>query len=345
MIENLPRIYSIGLVCPLGKTYSESAQAYAKGEIAFRRASGLIGLDALPPTLAFVFPHDQPRNFIERLSLLFHTAIRQCEDALHQLHGLPPIPLHIFLPPWIERSSILPKLRETFDSAHRSLMASPLLHFGGPAECLVYAAALATEVQAEKLDFALLCAIDSFIHPDLLDFLNFNEDILTAENPYGFVPAEAASAILISRESVIRGRIAPLGSILAMRSAREPENVKSPEGIIGRGLADCFDFGVGYPISRLIVDLNGQRYRSEEFGFALTSTTLDLQYLAPDPEAPASKMGDVGTATALTYLAFALADKPANNYQPSEVHANSNNALIATSSPSGLRATMIVEKG
>ena len=339
MIETLPRIYSIGLISPLGRTYQESARAYREGEIALRRAPGLVGIDAIPPTLAFVFPYDQPRDFIERLSLLLNAAIRQCSHELDQLCDLPRIPMHIFLPPWIERSRLLPRLTHEFHSTHPTILDSPVLHFGGPAETFVCAADLAAAVYSKKLDCVLLCAIDSLIQPDLLDFLSFNEEILSSQNPYGFIPGEAASVILISREGVIRSRISAQGSIVAGRSSREPENVKSPKGIIGRGLADCFDFGVDYPISRLIVDLNGQRYRSEEFGFAIANTTLDLQHLANDPEAPASKMGHLGTATGLTYLALALAEKPAEFGHPGPY-----NTLISTSSPSGWRATMIVEK-
>jgi 3-oxoacyl-[acyl-carrier-protein] synthase-1 len=189
---------------------------------------------------------------------------------------------------------------------------------------------------------ATVCSVDSYIHPDLLTKLATEERILDGENPYGLVPGEAASAILVGHGGFMRG-VPPLGQILRMTEATEPEELRSLKGIIGRGLASCFRFDEAVPVSRLIADLNGERYRAEELGFAATSAPRRMANLFDDPETPAANFGDIGAATGGAYAALALTPPPRWRVRPVDTMGREI-AVISTSSRTGLRATLVVER-
>jgi hypothetical protein len=338
MRENWPQIYSTGLVCPLGETFIEATQAYANGKFGLRKGIGICGLDGLPLTLAFVYRYNEPRDYGERLRRLISGALAQCREAVERLAPPAQIPLHIVLPQWMEKHPSLAELNGRIQRSH-SWCGSLTFHFGGPAESLALVSQLAATVYRGQREMVLLCAADSYIFPALLDHLSDAEVVLNQNNPYGFVPGEAACALLISRETFIRGRIPSQGSIEWVKTSAEPENIQAPQGVIGRGLAICFNLGKQWELARLLIDLNGERYRAEEFGFAIAASPQDLMHLANDPEAPALQMGDLGSATGLVYAALALAEP---KKRPDAVPGNA--ALISISSRSGARATMIVAR-
>lgn len=329
-MTSAPQIYAAGLVCPLGKTLDEAAQAYASSRYALKRDQKLYGIDALPITLAYVWPYDDPRDYAQRLALLLHGAAEQCFDALERLAPQRRIPFYILAPAWLRASPALKDFARKIGDPHIFLNPDASIHFGGHADFIPLMANVSAHIRDGKIDAALVCALDSFIEPQILDALSLSNAILNEENPYGFVPSEAGAALLLSNESFAQSRVAPIGAIGETATAQEAEDIKDPQGIIGRALAQCFEIAENQNIQRILIDLNGERWRAEEFGFALAAKAkAALIDCAANPDAPAAQMGDVGAATGAVLAALAA--------------TQNKTTLISTSSENGGRSVAIIQ--
>jgi hypothetical protein len=336
--QRRPSFYGTGVVCSLGAG-REAIAGYEMGACGFEKARGLCGIDAMPPILAWVYPNDQPRDFAERLALLLNEVLNQCLPAVQSTGAQGKVALHILFPEWMSRSKLLIEdVLRRIGQQHKSAFNYPETHFGSHAEGLNLMSDIAKSIASGTEDIAVACAVDSYIHSDLLDRLSVSELILNRENPYGFVPGEGAGALVISTDEFVKGHAQPVGILKSARTAIETEDVKAPKGVMGRGLADCFEGSEDHRISRLMADLNGERHRAEEFGFAIAARGQHLMHVADNPETPALQIGDLGAATGLVYAALALGN-------PSEESdAAGQCTLISTSSRSGRRFTMIIER-
>jgi hypothetical protein len=162
---------------------------------------------------------------------------------------------------------------------------------------------------------------------------------LTSENPYGSVPSEGACFLLLASEETIPEQ-APIGQILSVFRSKELEDITRPRGIIGRGLAKAFRDAAGYaPPDRLISDLNGERWRAEEFGFAVSAAGAPISDLASIVETPALYLGDCGVAAGPIFAALALVDSPEQKKR-----ATGPVGMISMSSRGQERAIMFLER-
>lgn len=81
---------------------------------------------------------------------------------------------------------------------------------------------------------------------------------------------------------------------------------------MGRALASCYGALLegGFSPDRFIVDLNGDRVRAEEFGYAITTNAAQMADLSEKAEIPSLQMGDLGAASGLVMAALALGPPP-----------------------------------
>lgn len=306
--ERVSAILAAGLCCPLGDNFAETARRYAAGERGLRRERNFVGADGLPPPLAQAIPIAECREYYERLRRLLAAALADCRSQV------PPPPGG-----WLLRLTVTRDLYEHPDrEAIRALLLEPHagvlrdieLRPGGPAEALSDLAHAAMAVREGRDEHALVGALDSFIHPLPLDRLAEDERILMQGNPWGMIPGEAAVVLAVGIET----RRPALGHVLGVFRGVEEEDVTAPKGVVGRGLAKAYERAARFlPPDRLMADLNGERWRAEEFGFAVAraaSPGSGIVALAADPETPALHLGDCGTATGLLLPALALADPP-----------------------------------
>ena len=153
----------------------------------------------------------------------------------------------------------------------------------------------------------LIVGVDGFLHAPTLRALHAERRLLTVSNSDGFIPGEAAAALLLepyssgfSHGAVIHG----------WGFAQEPAPIRSEDPLKAAGLTQAIKetlrrSGLGYEaIDYRICDANGEQYIFKEAALALTRT-LRIRKPEFDIWHPADCIGEVGAATVPCCLAVA----------------------------------------
>jgi 3-oxoacyl-[acyl-carrier-protein] synthase I len=191
-----------------------------------------------------------------------------------------------------------------------------------------------------EADLCLAGGVDSYLDAATLRWLEEEDRIHTARRPWGFRPGEAAGFCLLASPSWLASRAAAPVSLLAVSSADEPSPIRTRTVCVGAGLTAAFDGALaplsaaGRRVDRLIGDLNGEPYRADELGFAL-SRTADAFAAPVDVLAPAQHWGDVGAASGALFAGLAFAAATAG-------HGTGLSTLIWASSEGGARAAALL---
>lgn len=197
---------------------------------------------------------------------------------------------------------------------------------------------------AGDLDGCIVAGVDSYLDPQTLEWIEACDQYHGAgrlNNAWGFLPGEAAGALLILRPSVAhRLGAAVLARILSVGCAQEDKRIKTETVCLGEGLTAAFRAGVeGLPkgglISDIYCDMNGEPYRADEYGF----TCLRMGELLPDASgfnAPADCWGDVCAASGPLSVALAV-------IAGQKRYARGRHALAWSSSEGGERAAALIE--
>jgi 3-oxoacyl-[acyl-carrier-protein] synthase I len=192
---------------------------------------------------------------------------------------------------------------------------------------------------------AVVVAVDSWLHPNALDWLETQELLHNASkiykgqarrNPYGFIPGEAAAAVMVSSTGPA------WCSIIGAGATAEPVLRTDPRPCTGLGWTQAAQSALATlpedcKISLIMSDLNGEPYRADQFGF----TALRISERLIDNwerYTPALVTGDVGTATALVHVALsANILRQKDQGMPQQTH------LLLSSSDDSLRAAMVLK--
>ncbi len=197
-------------------------------------------------------------------------------------------------------------------------------------------------VRSGSAEFALAGGVDSYIEPETLEWLESSDQLHSSgeeNNPYGFIPGEAAGFVLLaSADAAERFKFSTPLEMQIVATARETKLIKTDSVCTGEGLIALFRALAGDPpatrVDHLYCDMNGEPYRADEFGFA----TIRAGKLFRDPSSfttPADCWGDVGAASGpLLLLAADAATR--KGYAPGPVLAG------FTSSESGERCGFVV---
>src|SRR5262249_46460325 len=157
----------------------------------------------------------------------------------------------------------------------------------------------------------------------------------------GFIPGEGAGCLALAR-SQLRSRIdaSTLAVVGGVGLAQETLLRDSETGSFGMGMTEAVRAAAGGlqlprdAVDTLYSDINGERYRSEEWGFVAMKTYAlwrSLEY-----EAPGSCWGDVGAAFGT--LAGVLA---VQSYQRG--YARGPRTMVMAGSDSGTRGAMLLQ--
>ena len=180
-------------------------------------------------------------------------------------------------------------------------------HAGGIA-AMETAQRLIAEGSAE---IVLAAGVDSYLVPETLEWLDETEQLHSEENIYGFCPGEAAGAVLVAQaEAARRLGQAPLLELVSVGSGIEKNRIKTEDICLGEGLAAAFRAAAGplegkEKVDRILCDMNGERYRGNEYGLAVLKNA-GLFRNAADFETPADCWGDVGAASGTLYACLAV---------------------------------------
>jgi 3-oxoacyl-[acyl-carrier-protein] synthase-1 len=161
----------------------------------------------------------------------------------------------------------------------------------------------AQRIEAGELDICIAAGVDSYHDARSLAWLDRNGALMSAGNRNGFPPGEGAGACLIAARSFAETHGLPVRArIMAAATAREPHPIGTTGVCTGEGLTAALNGASAamlppdQAITATYCDLNGQRYRNEEYVYALLRVQ-ELFVDAHDYECPADCWGDMGAAT------------------------------------------------
>jgi 3-oxoacyl-[acyl-carrier-protein] synthase-1 len=194
--------------------------------------------------------------------------------------------------------------------------------------------------QREDILF-LVVGADSYHHVHTFLWLEDNLQFAQRNIRSGFVPGEGAGCLVLASSRLRSTLNLPLLAIIVgIGTALETILRDSETGSFGIGMTaavrkaakelqlPCDSVGTVYS------DINGERYRSEEWGFVAMRTPMLWKSL--DYEAPSNCWGDVGAAFG-TLAGMLVVQSFARRY------AQDPRAMVMAGSESGLRGAMLLQ--
>jgi 3-oxoacyl-[acyl-carrier-protein] synthase-1 len=170
------------------------------------------------------------------------------------------------------------------------------------------------DIAALRLDACVLVGVDSYLTAETLEWLEAEEQLHGAgrsNNAWGFIPGEAAGALLIVGDRFAAGKgEAPFGEVIGVGLGREANRMKTAAVCTGDGLTRAFRAALDHlpaaeQVQNVYCDMNGETYRADEYGF--TALRVKERVSAPtDFVAPADCWGDIGAASAPLHVMLAL---------------------------------------
>ncbi|MEM9460054.1 MAG: beta-ketoacyl synthase N-terminal-like domain-containing protein [Myxococcota bacterium] len=181
---------------------------------------------------------------------------------------------------------------------------------------------------------------DSYHEPKTLAWLQRNGQLKTLATRSGFLPGEGAGFVVAASTRLTahfhRGdRVEVLGSA----SALEPKLIKTGADTVGEGLSRAIREAAASlrsPVHNIYCDINGERYRTDEWAFV----SLRCHSVLDDPAgyvAPVDCWGDLGAATGTVGLSLAMQAWERG-------YARGPTALICAGSEDGLRCVTVLER-
>lgn len=202
----------------------------------------------------------------------------------------------------------------------------------------------ARRIQDNKADVCIAGGVDSYLDPDTLVWLDDNRQLVGKMSRSGFIPGEGAGfCAVVSSAFLYPNKIHSLAQIATFHTAQETKLIKSDAICLAEGLSEAIVEaiqGLNLPadvVGGVLCDINGERYRSEEWGFAILKTAH--AFANPnDYDCPASSWGDVGAASGPLFGILAVRARQ-RGYDKGDRY------MLWTSSESGNRSAMILELG
>lgn len=194
---------------------------------------------------------------------------------------------------------------------------------------------------AGRATYHLVCGAESYLEEETLDWLEADRRLTRKGVRNGFTPGEAAGAILLaSAEAIRRASIAPMAAVRGVGTSMEPRTILSGKDSLGEGLSRAIEkacSGLRLPeeaVDAVWCDINGERYRTEEWGFALLRSQREIK--TTDYELLSSSWGDIGAATVPLQCVMAVQSWRRGC-------AAGQRALICAGSDGGLRGAVVLE--
>lgn len=182
----------------------------------------------------------------------------------------------------------------------------------GHASGLIAIDAACKQIRTGQAEVCIVAGVNSYLDLKTLEWLDENKQLATSYHRGAFFPGEGASAIAVASNTFVhRFKMESLAVIRGIGIATETKKIKTDTVCLGEGLTESVKKAVmplrlpQEAVEGIICDINGERYRSEEWGFVL----LRLPNAMVDPtdyDLPASCWGDVGAASGPLFVAMAV---------------------------------------
>jgi 3-oxoacyl-[acyl-carrier-protein] synthase-1 len=193
-----------------------------------------------------------------------------------------------------------------------------------------------------RADLCAVVGVDSYFSPDTIDWLAEHRRLTGEGNRDGFIPGEAAGCIVVASPYARSALQLPaLALVRGAHSARESVLLSGNDEILGHGLTEAILGAAGSlqlpaeAIDDVFSDINGERYRTDEWCMALlrmSHVLRSVQY-----QIPASCWGDAGAASGALGCMLAI-----RAWQRD--YGNGPRALVWGSSEGGLRSAVVLEQ-
>ena len=153
----------------------------------------------------------------------------------------------------------------------------------------------------------VVCGIESYKNIDTLHWLESQNRLKSIAQPHGFIPGEAAGAVLVTNlEFAKKYHLPSFAQVLATCHSMEPKPWYTFELSIAEGLTKTFHgvLTADMPIANETwADLNGELWRAEEWALAYIRTgSRHGEPLAIHH--PCESWGDVGAASGILLAAL-----------------------------------------
>ncbi|MFV0300522.1 MAG: beta-ketoacyl synthase N-terminal-like domain-containing protein [Paracoccus sp. (in: a-proteobacteria)] len=342
-------IIGIGARTPLGLGRAASAAAVRCGISAIAEHPHLIDRFGEPMKVTRDAELEIDLSGAERLAALAIPALTEALAPLADIEAAPRIALTFSLgevrPGQAAKTgrAVAGLLHVWLEAQFGSCRVLPWMggHAGG-----ILAIQAGTRLIAEgRADLVLAGGVDSYLATETLEWLDETEQLHSDGYIYGFCPGEAAGFVLMAAPGTVRKLgLHPLLELAGIGAGVETNLIGTEDIVLGEGLAAALreagsqaglsgDGGV----DRILCDMNGERYRGNEYGFAVLKSA-GLFRDAGDFEAPADCWGDVGAASGPLYVAL-IAEAESRGYSRGPL------SLIWASSRAGRRGAAILRGG
>ncbi|NRF66448.1 hypothetical protein HLB44_05585 [Aquincola sp. S2] len=215
------------------------------------------------------------------------------------------------------------------------------LSTGGQCAGAELIAAAANDIQQRSVDVAVVLTVDSLLDEDTLTWLHHTGRLKCDAAPAGLQPGEAAVALALLPAQ--DAAAAPDEALRLIRLAFDSEDKAQIEGEVssGEALARVVDAALARPADGapwLFSDHNGEVYRANDFGCALTRLRAGhAGFAAPIVWYPALSFGDTGTCAAPLAIAMALQAR-------SRRYAPADSALVCCAADGRGRAALLLQR-
>ena len=338
-------VVGVGARTPLGLNGPSTAAAVRGAISAIREHPFMI--DKAGEVMSVAIDHVLPAEMTnsDRMHEFAYTAM---EEALHPLLESPvqgvSLPIIMGFPE--ERPGYSPAigdklLQQLAISQNGPFKFAPVmaLHEGHAAGLMAIEKA-AELIQRGQASWCLAGGVDSYMNADTLEWLDDGGQLMSAENRSGFPPGEGAGFLLLtSTATAAKWNLPVLAWIIATATVYEENRIKTETICVGEGLTAAIQGVIAKlhlpdeKINTAYCDMNGERYRSEEFTFTLLRTQLAFVD-AIDNITPSDCWGDVGAASGPLFANLAIASGLRG-------YARGPRPLLWTSSECGKRSATV----
>lgn len=193
-------------------------------------------------------------------------------------------------------------------------------------------------LSTQRVPCCIVAGVDSFLNPKLVKEYVKRRRVLAPDNSNGFIPGEAAGALLVVPAGRQHGgELRLLGAGLT----REKASIQSEEPLRGDGLTQAIKQALAeagltlFDVAWRITDLNGEHYKFKEAAFAAARLQRKPKDVLFDLWHPSEYLGEVGAAIGPCVLAWAL-HAGQKGYAPGDV------TLCHFGNDEGDRAALVV---
>jgi 3-oxoacyl-[acyl-carrier-protein] synthase-1 len=336
-------IVCTGVRTPLGLRSASSAAAYRAGINRLGEHPILIDRLGNPMVAALDAKLDPALSANDRFVALAQHGLAELGECLREAKPPPRIPLFLALPeirPGFTEQDALEIKARLWNTPYLpfelgSIQAYTRGHAGG----VVALEEASAHLGQHAHDLCIVGGVESYFHPDTMHWLDSHRQLAGEDGRSSFIPGEGAGFLLLSARGA-RRRVegAPLASVISLGTGRERSLIKTKDLCLGEGLVAAVanavqGLGPGDRVNDVICDINGERYRGEEWGFV--ALKLGRYFAEPGYQCPAGSWGDMGAAS-IPLFAMLAREAAVQGY------AKGPRTMLWASSEQGTRGAVIV---